>query len=68
MNLGQKFPRQASKDVDKAVKAAQKAFEGEWPKLMPRERGKFLRAIGNQLRENAELLGKVETIDTGKVI
>ena len=51
-------PEASAKDVDKAVKAAQKAFEGEWPKLFPRERGKFLRKIGNQLRENAELLGK----------
>ena len=62
-----KVPEARAKDVDKAVRAAQKAFEGEWPKLLPRERGKFLRAIGNQLRENAELLGKVETIDTGKL-
>ena len=54
-------PEASAKDVDKAVKAAQKAFEGEWPKLLPRERGKFLRAIGNQLRENAEMLGEVET-------
>ena len=54
MSHGQLFLRQAAKDVDKAVKAAQKAFEGDWPKLLPRERGKFLRAIGNQLRENAE--------------
>ena len=60
-------PEASAKDVDKAVKAAQKAFEGEWPKLLPRVRGKFLRAIGNQLRENAELLGKIETIDTGKL-
>ena len=60
-------PEASAKDVDKAVKAAQKAFEGEWPKLFPRERGKFLRKIGNQLRENAELLGKIETIDTGKL-
>ena len=62
-----KVPEASAKDVDKAVKAAQKAFEGEWPKLIPRERGKFLRAIGDQLRENAELLGKIETIDTGKL-
>tara|TARA_B100001540_G_scaffold34180_1_gene30171 strand:+ start:3379 stop:4860 length:1482 start_codon:yes stop_codon:yes gene_type:complete len=60
-------PEASSKDVDKAVKAAQKAFDGEWPKLLPRERAKFLRAIGEQLRENAELLGKIETIDTGKI-
>ena len=62
-----KVPEASAKDVDKAVRAAQKAFEGEWPKLLPRERGKFLRSIGNQLRENAELLGKIETIDTGKL-
>ena len=62
-----KVPEASAKDVDKAVKAAQKAFEGEWPQLLPRERGKFLRTIGDQLRENAELLGKIETIDTGKL-
>ena len=60
-------PEASAKDVDRAVKSAQKAFEGEWPKLLPRERAKYLRAIGNKLRENAELLGKVETIDTGKL-
>ena len=58
-------PEASSKDVDKAVTAAQEAFDGEWPKLLPRERGKFLRAIGDQLRANAEMLGKIETIDTG---
>ena len=62
-----KVPESNAKDVDNAVRAAQKAFEGEWSNLIPRERGKFLRAIGNQLRENAELLGKVETKDTGKL-
>jgi aldehyde dehydrogenase (NAD+)/betaine-aldehyde dehydrogenase len=62
-----KVPEASAKDVDKAVRAAQKAFEGEWPQLLPQERGKFLRTIGNQLRENAELLGKIETIDTGKL-
>ena len=60
-------PEASAKDVDRAVKAAQKAFDGEWPKLLPRERGKFLRAIGAQLRENAEILGEIETIDTGKL-
>jgi len=60
-------PEASAKDVDKAVKAAQKAFEGDWPKLLPRERGNFLRAIGNQLRKNAEMLGEVETKDTGKL-
>ena len=60
-------PEASAKDVDKAVKAAQKAFEGKWPKLFPKERAIYLKAIGDQLRENAELLGKIETIDTGKL-
>mgnify|MGYP000625038222 FL=1 len=60
-------PEASAKDVDKAVQSAQKAFEGEWPKLFPKERAKYLKAIANQLRENAELLGKIETIDTGKL-
>jgi len=60
-------PEASAKDVNKAVEAAQKAFEGKWPKLMPRERANYLRAIANQLRENSEMLGKIETIDTGKL-
>ena len=60
-------PEASANDVDRAVKAAQKAFEGEWPKLLPRERGKYLRAIADKLRENAELLGEIETKDTGKL-
>ena len=60
-------PEASAKDVNNAVNAAQKAFEGEWPKLLPRERAKFLRAIGDQLRQNAEMLGEIETIDTGKL-
>ena len=62
-----KVPEANAKDVDKAVKAAQKAFEGEWSKLLPRDRAKFLRAIGQKLRDNAKLLGEIETIDTGKL-
>ncbi len=62
-----KVPEASAKDVDKAVRAAQKAFDGEWPKLFPKERAKYLKAIANQLRENAEHLGKIETIDTGKL-
>ena len=60
-------PEANEEDVDRAVKAAQHAFENSWSNLHPRERAKFLRNIGNQLRENAEHLGKIETIDTGKL-
>ena len=55
------------KDVDKAVQSAQNAFENSWSILHPRDRAKYLRLIADQLRENAEHLGKIETIDTGKI-
>ncbi|MDC0393600.1 aldehyde dehydrogenase [Candidatus Pelagibacter sp.] len=60
-------PEANEEDVDKAVKAAQKAFENTWGNLHPTERGKYLRAIADQLRLNAEHLGRIETIDTGKL-
>ena len=60
-------PEANEKDVDKAVKSAQRAFENNWSKLHPRDRAKYLRLIADQLRANAEHLGKIETIDTGKL-
>ena len=66
-NVWATVPEASEADVDKAVKAAQKAFDGSWSKLHSRERAKFLRNIAEQLRSNAEHLGKIETIDTGKL-
>ncbi|MDC1033458.1 aldehyde dehydrogenase [Candidatus Pelagibacter sp.] len=60
-------PEANAKDVDNAVKAAQNAFENSWGKLHPRDRAKYLRTLANNLRENAEHLGTIETIDTGKI-
>ena len=60
-------PEANEKDVDKAVQSAQNAFENSWSILHPRDRAKYLRLIADQLRDNAEYLGKVETIDTGKI-
>jgi len=54
-------------DVNDAVNAASEAFKGEWSKFLPQQRSKVLREIGDQLLENAELLGKIETKDTGKI-
>ena len=60
-------PEANDQDVDFAVQSAQKAFDSSWSQLHPRERAKYLRLIANELRENAEHLGKIETIDTGKL-
>ena len=60
-------PEANDEDVDFAVQSAQKAFDTLWSKLHPRDRAKYLRLIANELRNNAEHLGKIETIDTGKL-
>ncbi len=60
-------PEANEKDVNKAVQSAQKAFENNWSTLHPRERAKYLKLIADQLRANSEHLGKIETIDTGKL-
>ena len=35
-------PEASANDVDRAAKAAQKAFEGEWPKMLARDRACLL--------------------------
>ena len=54
-------------EVNLAVEAAYKAFHGEWSKILPFKRAQYLRAIGDQLKDKAELLGTIETKDTGKL-
>ena len=61
-------PDCGQEDVDLAVKAAKNAFYyGPWGKMMPAERGRCLREIGDVISKNAERIGKVETTDNGKL-
>jgi len=54
-------------DVDKAVKAARKAFEkGPWKKMNARERGRLLYKLADLIEQNKEELAKLETLDNGK--
>ena len=54
-------------EVNLAVESAHNAFIGEWSKVLPYQRAKYLRSIGDQLKDKAELLGTIETKDTGKL-
>ena len=54
-------------EVNEAVEAADNAFKGEWSKYLPQQRAKILRNIGDKLLENSDLLGSIETKDTGKM-
>ena len=55
-------------DVDRAVKAARKAFEGPWGRLSGAERGKYLFRIARILQERAREFAVLETLDNGKPI
>ena len=66
-NLGE-FAAANEKDVDKAVDAARRAFEGEyclWPK---EKRVELLLAIAERIDENIEYLSRLESMDNGKPI
>lgn len=54
------------KDVDIAVSAARKAFEGTWRTTTPEQRGKYLSKLADLLEQNTEQLASIETLDNGK--
>ncbi|MGW2567190.1 aldehyde dehydrogenase family protein [Streptomyces sp. NPDC001537] len=56
-------------DVDAAVRAAREAFDsGTWSGLSGRERGRILHRVAELIRENAEELARLESLDVGKPI
>ncbi|HQV50812.1 MAG: aldehyde dehydrogenase family protein [Flavobacteriales bacterium] len=55
-------------DVDAAVKAARKAYEGPWGKMPASERAKYIYRIARLLQEKARHFAVVETMDGGKAI
>ena len=63
------IPAASEADVDRAVKAAHRAFtEGPWSTMLPTERGVLLRKLAEVMKEHSEELGEVETTDTGKLL
>ncbi|MCB0400835.1 MAG: aldehyde dehydrogenase family protein [Flavobacteriales bacterium] len=56
------------KDVDKAVKAARKAYNDVWSKMPAAERGKYIYRIARLMQEKARELAVIETMDGGKPI
>ena len=56
-------------DVDKAVKAARKAFEdGPWRKMSAAERARCLFKLADLIEQRADELAQLETLDNGKPI
>lgn len=62
-------PEASAEDVDRAVEAADRALrEGPWSRMLPSERGRCLRRLADLLVTKSEELGRLETIDTGKLL
>jgi acyl-CoA reductase-like NAD-dependent aldehyde dehydrogenase len=56
-------------DIDKAVKAARKAFEeGKWRKLTATHRANMMLKLADLIEKNADEFAQLETLDNGKPI
>ncbi|HET8601226.1 MAG TPA: aldehyde dehydrogenase family protein, partial [Segeticoccus sp.] len=55
-------------DVDRAVKAARRAYQGVWGRMSGAERGKYLFRIARIMQERARELAVLESLDNGKPI
>jgi aldehyde dehydrogenase (NAD+) len=55
-------------DVDRAVKAARRAYDKVWSKMPGRERGKYLFRIARIIQEKMRELAVLESMDGGKPI
>jgi aldehyde dehydrogenase (NAD+) len=53
-------------DYERVVASSRKAFE-EWRKVPAPKRGECVRLIGDELRRNKEALGKLVTLEVGKI-
>ena len=54
-------------DVDRAVKAAHRALNGEWRTMTASKRGALLRKLGDLITEHSKALAEIEVRDNGKL-
>src|SRR6201997_3967682 len=55
-------------DVDRAVAAARAAFEGPWSTMRPAERGHILFRLVELMKQHADEIAALESLDAGKPI
>ena len=60
-------PRASAVDVDRAVRAAAKAFE-TWKKVAPRERGLLLMKIADAMEAQSEAIARLIATETGNAL
>ena len=62
----EQLQRSGAQDIDQAVQAARRCFEGPWSKLSAAERGRLLMRLSMKVTEHAEELAAIEQRDCGK--
>lgn len=62
-----RITRADSADLDRAVQAAREQFDhGEWPRIKPLERERYINALADALERNLDHLAELESLDVGK--
>jgi betaine-aldehyde dehydrogenase len=59
-------PDAQAEDVDRAVKAARRAFEEGWRDVTAQERGRILFRLAERVRARTKELAELETLNSGK--
>ena len=61
-----KVPDAQAADVDRAVKAARRAFDEGWRDVTAQERGRILLRLAEKARAETKTLAELETLNSGK--
>jgi len=55
-----------AEDINRAVRAARRAFDGPWRRMTASDRGRLVWKIGDLILQHADELAELESIDNGK--
>ena len=61
-----RVPAGGGEDVDRAVRAARRAIEGEWSAVTAADRALLIERLARLVEEHAEELAQIESLDNGK--
>jgi acyl-CoA reductase-like NAD-dependent aldehyde dehydrogenase len=61
-------PSATAGDVDRAVRAARRAFDDGWSRTKPIERATLLRRLADLIAEDADTLGLLQVHENGKLV
>src|SRR5260370_41980519 len=59
-------PEADAADIDKAVAAARRAFEGKWSSMSARDRGRLLYKLSQLIEQHARRLAEFEPLTTAR--